>query len=171
MENCVEYMLYEQPLQLKWYAMINRNYNNQFLFIDFFSIFRNKSIELVKQKHPFGQVVQLKTQLEQCLKQQPKNLWKKLCCLFMQKLCPKSLWRFFGFPNCYNDKDAENCSQVTMKYNDQISWLFEWSSVLFPTVYLHDKAKLDSTLFVKYRLLESFRFTKKLNGSPTPVFL
>ena len=57
-----------------------------------------------------------------------------------------------------------------MKYNDQISWLFEWSSVLFPSIYLHDKAKLNNTLFVKYRLLESFRFAKKLDGSPIPVF-
>ena len=42
---------------------------------------------------------------------------------------------------------------VTMKYNyDQMSWLFEWSSVLFPSImYLHDKAKLDRTLIVKYR--------------------
>ena len=72
---------------------------------------------------------------------------------FMQKLCPKPLRGFYGFPNCYNDKDAENCSQVTMKYNyDQISWLFEWSSVLLPSIMnLHDKAKLDSTLIVKYR--------------------
>ena len=58
-----------------------------------------------------------------------------------------------------------------MKYNDQISWLFEWSSVLFPSIYLHDKAKLNSTLFVKYRLLESFIIVKKLDGSSIPVFL
>ena len=58
-----------------------------------------------------------------------------------------------------------------MKYNDQISWLFDWSSVLFPPIYLHDKAKLNSTLFVKYRLLESFIFVKKLDGSSIPVFL
>ena len=125
-------------------------------------------MELVKQKHPLwpDSLVEdiARVEFETAARE-----FMEETLLLVQKLRPKSLWGFYGFPNCYNEKDAENCKQVTMKYNDQISWLFEWSSVLFPSIYLHDKAKLNSTLFVKYRLLESFRFAKKLDGSPIPV--
>ncbi|CAH3018592.1 unnamed protein product [Porites evermanni] len=145
-----------------WRPVFDRNW-------DKLSIYRNKSMELVKQRHPLWPDslvediarVEFETAAQEFMEE---------TLLLVQKLRPKSLWGFYGFPNCYNDKDADNCSQVTMKYNDQISWLFEWSSVLFPSIYLHDKAKLNGTLFVKYRLLESFRFAKKLDGSPIPVF-
>ena len=138
------------------------------IFIYYYFIFFY-SMELVKQKHPLwpDSLVEdiARVEFETAARE-----FMEETLLLVQKLRPKSLWGFYGFPNCYNEKDAENCKQVTMKYNDQISWLFEWSSVLFPSIYLHDKAKLNSTLFVKYRLLESFRFAKKLDGSPIPVF-
>ena len=136
--------------------------------MDYFSIYRNKSTELVKQRHPLwpDSLVEdiARVEFETAARE-----FMEETLLLVQKLRPKSLWGFYGSPNCYNEKDAKNCKQVTMKYNDQISWLFEWSSVLFPSIYLYDKAKLNGTLFVKYRLLESFRFGKKLDGCPIPV--
>ena len=89
--------------------------------------------------------------------------------LLAQKLRPKSTWGFYGFPNCYNH-DAGNCSNLTMKYNDQISWMFESSSALFPSIYLHVMRKQNNTLFVKYRLMEGFRHAKKSDGRVIPVY-
>ena len=90
--------------------------------------------------------------------------------LLAEKLRPKSLWGFYGFPNCYNNKEAGDCSELTMKYNDQISWMSESSSALFPSIYLHDMKKLNNTSFVRYRLMESFRHCKKSNGLVIPVY-
>lgn len=92
--------------------------------------------------------------------------------LLVQKLRPKSAWGFYGFPNCYNHKDTVpyNCSKLTVRRNDQLSWMFESSSALFPSIYLHDAWHRNSSLFVKYRLLEAFRRAKQLDGHSIPVY-
>lgn len=92
--------------------------------------------------------------------------------LLAQKLRPKSTWGLYGFPNCYNNKDGEpyTCSKQNMQMNDQLCWLFESSSALFPSIYLHEDLSRNSTLYVKYRLLEAFRLSKKLDGQFIPVY-
>ncbi|KAJ7353897.1 hypothetical protein OS493_031604 [Desmophyllum pertusum] len=89
--------------------------------------------------------------------------------LLVQKLRPKSSWGFYGFPDCYNYK-SYNCSKLVMQRNDQISWMFESSSALFPSIYLYEKAHRNNALFVKYRLMEGFRHSKKLDGHFIPVY-
>lgn len=89
--------------------------------------------------------------------------------LYVQKLRPKSHWGFYGFPDCYNEKNAEPCSNSTRKQNDQISWMFESSSALFPSIYLHDE-RINHTSYVKYRLLEGFRHSRKSDGQIIPVY-
>ena len=90
--------------------------------------------------------------------------------LYVQKLRPKSHWGFYGFPNCNNEKNAEPCSNSTRKQNDQISWMFESSSALFPSIYLNDERKINHTSYVKYRLLEGFRHSRKSDGQIIPVY-
>ena len=90
--------------------------------------------------------------------------------LFVQKLRPKSHWGFYGFPNCYNEKNAELCSNLTLKWNDHISWMFESSSALFPSIYLNDERKINHMSFVKYRLLEGLRHSRKSDGQIIPVY-
>lgn len=90
--------------------------------------------------------------------------------LYVQKLRPKSHWGFYGFPNCHNVKNAEPCSNSTRKQNDQISWMFESSSALFPSIYLNDERKINHTSYVKYRLLEGFRHSRKSDGQIIPVY-
>ena len=140
--------------------------SSPFLLILFF---RNKSMELVKSRHPSWPDALVETIARVEFETAAQQLIEGTL-LLVQKLRPKSTWGLYGFPNCYNHNDGGNCSTTTMKYNDQISWMFESSTALFPSIYLHDMKQPNSTLFVKYRLAESFRHSKKSDGLIIPVY-
>ena len=128
-------------------------------------------MDLVKQRHPSWS----ESLIEEIARLEYETAAQQVMegtVLLVQKLRPRSSWGFYGFPNCYNHKDTGpyNCSKLTIEQNDQISWMFESSSALFPSIYLHDVGQRNSTLFVKYRLLESFRLAKQLDGHSIPVY-
>ncbi|MEQ2179868.1 hypothetical protein GOODEAATRI_029608 [Goodea atripinnis] len=55
---------------------------------------------------------------------------------------PSRRWGFYLFPDCYNygwDKPGYTgeCSSKTQKQNNKQLWLWERSTTLFPSVYLH----------------------------------
>ena len=132
---------------------------------------RKKSMELVRQRHPSWS----DSLIEEIARLEYETAAQQVMegtVLLVQKLRPKSSWGFYGFPNCYNNRDSVsyNCSKLTIQRNDQISWMFESSSALFPSIYLHDVLHGNSTLFVKYRLLESFKRAKQLDGHSIPVY-
>ena len=128
-------------------------------------------MELVKERHPSWSD-KLIEEIARVEFETAAQQFMEGTALLVQKLRPNSSWGFYGFPNCYNHKCGQpyNCSKLTMQRNDQISWMFESSSSLFPSIYLHDAWHRNSTLFVKYRLLESFRQSKKLDGQLIPVY-
>ncbi|XP_020614973.1 hyaluronidase-1-like [Orbicella faveolata] len=147
-----------------WKPVFDRNW-------DTLSIYRKKSMDLVRRRHPFWS----DSLIEEIARLEYETAAQQLMegtVLLVQKLRPKSSWGFYGFPNCYNNKDTApyNCSKLTIQQNDQISWMFESSSALFPSIYLHDARHQNSSLFVKYRLLESFRRAKQLDGHSIPVY-
>ena len=149
----------------------NDSMNNAFLLIGNSFVYRTKSIDLVRQRHPSWS----ESLIEEIARLEYETAAQQLMegtVLLVQKLRPKSSWGFYGFPNCYNHKDSQtyNCSRLTMQRNDQISWMFESSSALFPSIYLHDTWHRNATLYVKYRLMEAFRHSKKLDGHITPVY-
>ena len=58
-----------------------------------------------------------------------------------RRLRPNYLWGFYLFPNCYNHGWLEpgytgRCSPEVRAQNDQLLWLWEASSALYPSVYL-----------------------------------
>ncbi|XP_073418648.1 hyaluronidase-2 isoform X1 [Dendrobates tinctorius] len=83
---------------------------------------------------------------------------------------PRQLWGFYLFPDCYNHNYLQNwesytgrCPDVEIARNDQLSWLWEASTALFPSIYLN--LSLASTaqgrLFVHYRVKEAMRIANK----------
>lgn len=57
--------------------------------------------------------------------------------MIARDLRPRGSWGFYGFPRCFNyEKDEDKCSKETMKFNDQLSWLFRASKSLYPSIYL-----------------------------------
>ena len=150
-------------------SALKRHDHNSRLVIPLF--YRKKSMDLVRQRHPSwsDSLIEEIARLEY---ETAAQQFMEGTLLLVQKLRPKSVWGFYGFPNCYNHKDSVpfNCSKLTIQRNDQLSWMFDSSSALFPSIYLHDVWHRNSSLFVKYRLQEGFRRAKQLNGHSIPVY-
>ncbi|XP_034541920.1 hyaluronidase PH-20-like [Notolabrus celidotus] len=80
---------------------------------------------------------------------------------------PSCLWGFYLFPECYNYNWRKSdytgkCSAKTQKKNNQLLWLWDRSTALFPSIYLNldlrDSPK--ATLFVRNRVQEAVRVAK-----------
>ncbi|XP_070710325.1 hyaluronidase PH-20-like [Pempheris klunzingeri] len=92
---------------------------------------------------------------------------------------PNYLWGFYLFPNCYNygwEKPGYTgqCSREVRRQNDELRWLWESSTALYPSVYLQvslaDNPR--AALMVRNRVQEALRVTALPRRSGTaPVFV
>ncbi|XP_059184773.1 hyaluronidase-1 [Centropristis striata] len=83
-----------------------------------------------------------------------------------QQQRPDGLWGFYGFPNCYNyyNEKSRNytgeCPPVELKRNEELRWLWDASSALYPDVYLSLEMRglsREVLLYVQHRVLEAMR--------------
>ncbi|XP_068442865.1 hyaluronidase-5-like isoform X3 [Clinocottus analis] len=91
---------------------------------------------------------------------------------------PNYLWGFYLFPNCYNYGWSKpdytgRCSKEVKRQNDELLWLWESSTALYPSVYLQvslaDSPK--AALMVRNRVQEALRVSALSRPSGTaPVF-
>lgn len=77
---------------------------------------------------------------------------------------PSRRWGFYLFPDCYNyDWERRGytgtCSAKTKKQNNQMLWLWERSTALFPSIYLHLSLRNSplAALYVRNRVQEALR--------------
>ncbi|KAM9846049.1 hyaluronidase PH-20-like [Aulostomus maculatus] len=92
---------------------------------------------------------------------------------------PNYLWGFYLFPNCYNSGWEKPhykgwCSQEVKRQNDELLWLWEASTALYPSVYLQvslaDNPK--AALMVRNRVQEALRVSALPRRTSTaPVFV
>lgn len=139
-----------------WRPLWDRNWGSK-------SIYRKRSLELARHSNPAlpeDQVLELaRRQFEEA----GRGFMEETLGLGL-RLRPSRLWGFYLFPDCYNYGWEEpgytgTCSDRTREQNDQLTWLWEKSSALFPSVYL-SKSLGDSPfakLYVRNRVLEAMR--------------
>ncbi|KAK3749180.1 hypothetical protein QZH41_010364, partial [Actinostola sp. cb2023] len=146
-----------------WRPVFDRNWDDQ-------SIYRNMSMALVQQQHPSWSKWQIQNEARIQFESAAKNYMQSSIQLG-HKLRPKALWGYYGFPRCYNYHTCE-CSNHTIEQNNQISWLFDSSSVILPSIYLSSKHKYDDTsAFAKGNILEAIRVSNMTTaGRRLPVF-
>uniref|UniRef100_A0A3P8TNT3 Hyaluronidase n=1 Tax=Amphiprion percula TaxID=161767 RepID=A0A3P8TNT3_AMPPE len=92
---------------------------------------------------------------------------------------PNYLWGFYLFPNCYNYGWHEpdytgQCSKEVRRQNDELLWLWESSTALYPSVYLQESLADDpkAALMVRNRVQEALRVSALPGRSATaPVFV
>uniref|UniRef100_A0A3Q3E3X3 Hyaluronidase n=1 Tax=Labrus bergylta TaxID=56723 RepID=A0A3Q3E3X3_9LABR len=90
---------------------------------------------------------------------------------------PNYLWGFYLFPNCYNNgwehpDYTGQCSEKVKRQNDELLWLWESSTALFPSVYLQVGLTLWTALMVRYNIQEALRVSALPRGNATaPVFV
>uniref|UniRef100_A0A8C9TYX3 Hyaluronidase n=1 Tax=Scleropages formosus TaxID=113540 RepID=A0A8C9TYX3_SCLFO len=98
---------------------------------------------------------------------------------------PQYLWGFYLFPDCYNyDWDTPGytgeCSAAVKSQNDELLWLWETSTALYPSVYLDSRLSNNhsAALFVRNQVQEAVRvaalpqhpFTAPIYVYSRPVF-
>ncbi|XP_008298138.1 hyaluronidase PH-20-like [Stegastes partitus] len=92
---------------------------------------------------------------------------------------PNYLWGFYLFPNCYNYGWHEpdytgHCSKEARRQNDELFWLWESSTALYPSVYLQESLadSPKAALMVRNRVQEALRVSAlPRRTTSAPVFV
>ena len=137
-----------------WKPVWGRNWDSR-------EIYQNKSIELVEHQHPDWPRNEV---LHEAIRhfELAAQLWMEKTIEKVKSLRPDGFWGYYEFPGCFNGKDrnGHHCSQTTIDMNNQIQWLFNVSTALYPSIYVyHDY--INYTLQFKYNILEALRVDSK----------
>ncbi|KAG9472276.1 hypothetical protein GDO78_020503 [Eleutherodactylus coqui] len=146
----------------EWSPLWARNWNAM-------DIYRQFSRKLVAARHPTWSDANVSKQAQHEFETAARNFMEQTI-LHARKLRPHQLWGFYLFPDCYNHFPIHNmesytgeCADVEISRNDQLYWLWEASTALFPSIYLN--AVLESSYeirkFVRFRVKEAMRVANK----------
>ncbi|XP_060691081.1 hyaluronidase-like [Hemiscyllium ocellatum] len=138
-------------------------------------IYRKKSEELVRTKHPDWPESQVLKQAQTEYEQAARD-FMALTLNMAKGLRPGGLWGYYGFPCCYNSVISKNytgeCPDIELERNDHLMWLWRESMALYPSIYLD--RKLQSTenalKFVHYRIKEGLRLAQLGANHSLPIF-
>lgn len=135
---------------------------------DTLAVYQQESIAHVKKMHPEwdNTTVELVAELE----------WTQGAKLFMEStlklgktLRPNATWGYYAYPYCFNNKETANMSRTAsaVATNDDVMWLFNESSALYPSIYLRP-THANQRAYVRSKLEEAFRVRDR-SGDPQGV--
>ncbi|XP_071403542.1 hyaluronidase PH-20-like [Centroberyx affinis] len=126
-------------------------------------IYRKLSLAHAQDTSPFLKSKQITSKAKKQFQCAGRRYMEKTIALGVDER-PSRRWGFYLFPNCYNygwDKPGYTgkCSKKTQRQNDQLLWLWESSTALFPSVYLNLSMRNSSAtaLYVQNRVQEAQR--------------
>ncbi|XP_073447560.1 hyaluronidase-2-like [Aquarana catesbeiana] len=99
---------------------------------------------------------------------------------YAKKLRPRQLWGYYLLPDCYNydywtnwNNYTGECPYVEMARNDNISWLGNESTALYPSIYLDFalRSSVNGRKYVHYRVKEAMRMAPQYRSYSLPVFV
>lgn len=139
-----------------WRPLWDRNWGSK-------KIYRDRSIDYArKTNHSLAQQDLIKLAKRQFEEAGRKFMGKTIGLGVTE--CPRRLWGFYLFPDCYNYGWEEpgytgRCSEKTKWQNDQLLWLWEKSRALFPSVYISQSLgnSTFAKLYVRNRVQEAMR--------------
>ncbi|XP_052523757.1 hyaluronidase-1-like [Tympanuchus pallidicinctus] len=141
-----------------WRPQWDRNWGNK-------SIYRNKSLEMVRQRHPQWS----EDKIRKVAKEEFENAGKSFMnntILLAEHMRPNGLWGYYLYPDCYNYDYKERwetytgkCPAIESSRNDLLLWLWKESTALYPSIYLDYilKSSPNALKFVHYRVKEAIR--------------
>lgn len=126
-------------------------------------IYQKLSISHALQMAPFVSSKQISKLAKSQFQQAGRSFMEKTISLGIGER-PSRRWGFYLFPDCHNYgwKNAGytgRCSPKTQRHNDQMMWLWQRSTALFPSIYLHLSLRNSprAALFVRNRVQEALR--------------
>ncbi|KAM7121100.1 hyaluronidase PH-20 [Molossus nigricans] len=141
-------------------------------------IYRNKSIQWVQRQNPQLSAIDASNTAKQNFETAGKNFMKETLTL-AKSIRPKNLWGYYLFPDCYNHHYTGpvyngSCPYIEMRRNNELGWLWNESTALYPSIYLNTvlKDSIRGARFVRNRVLEAIRVSGVRNAkSPLPIFV
>lgn len=145
--------------------------------------YRRLSKQLVRQEAPHLSDKALTLLASQKFEESARMFMEETLQL-MGRHRPKGHWGFYGLPECLNENKRETdesytgrCHRGTKRQNDMLSWLWQQSTALYPSIYLPVQlaGSVDAALMVRHRLLEALRVASMWRhgnntSQATPVF-
>ncbi|XP_030072870.1 hyaluronidase [Microcaecilia unicolor] len=141
-----------------WRPQWDRNWGNK-------TIYRNKSIELVKARYPHWSDDKILKVAKEEFEMAGTSLMNSTL-LVAKQLRPDGFWGYYLYPDCYNYDYKEQphtytgeCPNLEVLRNDRLLWLWKESSALFPSIYLDFilKSSPNALKFVNHRIKEAIR--------------
>ncbi|XP_044071705.1 hyaluronidase-1 [Siniperca chuatsi] len=154
-----------------WRPVWERNWDSK-------QVYWEGSRALVRSRHPDWSPVQVDAAARVEFEDAGRKFMEETLKLGQQER-PNGLWGYYGFPNCYNyytDKSTKytgECPAVEIKRNDELSWLWNVSSALYPDIYLSLNLRdlgREVLLYTHHRILEAMRAGAQQTSSTPPVF-
>ncbi|PIK42512.1 putative hyaluronidase [Apostichopus japonicus] len=88
----------------------------------------------------------------------------------VKELRPHAKWGFYHFPYCNNGKEPQRaCSPGVEASNENITWLFDSSTALYPSIYLHGQ-ETEMRDYVNGVVTEALRVRKLSNNKFADIF-
>ncbi|XP_042351859.1 hyaluronidase-1 [Plectropomus leopardus] len=145
---------------------------------DTMQVYMEGSKALVRSKHPDWSPAQVDAAARVEFEEAGRKFMEETLKLGQQER-PNGLWGYYGFPECYNYYSVKKknytgeCPPVEMKRNDELSWLWNVSSALYPDIYLSLQLRglgREVLLYTHHRILEAARAADQQTPSAPPVF-
>uniref|UniRef100_A0A224XBJ0 Hyaluronidase n=1 Tax=Megacormus gertschi TaxID=1843536 RepID=A0A224XBJ0_9SCOR len=120
----------------KWRPIYNYNWGGM-------TIYKTRTMELVRKQNPClpEQLVEstAEMQWEETAKQ-----WMLKTLNLAKNMRPKARWCYYLFPDCYNYHGNDEplqffCNKTVQEYNDRLSWLWEASTAICPSIYFNNR--------------------------------
>ncbi|CAG6021192.1 unnamed protein product [Menidia menidia] len=127
--------------------------------------YRRLSKRLVRRERPDLTETAVKSLAKRAFEEGARRFLEETLRLAVRRR-PKGFWGFYGFPFCFNKNKRKTdkiytgrCHKGTRQQNDQLSWLWDQSTALYPSIYLPPglAGSEDAALMVRHRLLEALR--------------
>ncbi|XP_066553610.1 hyaluronidase-1 [Amia ocellicauda] len=150
-----------------WRPLWVRNWDSK-------EVYCNASRTLVQQKHPDWPPSKVDSEAQREFQEAGRAFMNRTLQLG-REMRPGGWWGFYGMPGCYNYqyKNASlnytgQCPEVEMRRNEELGWLWNVSSALYPSIYLELELRGRGEAirrYTQYSVLEAQRCA----GQVTPV--
>ncbi|XP_018555129.1 hyaluronidase-1 [Lates calcarifer] len=153
-----------------WRPIWERNWDNK-------QVYWEASRALVRSRHPDWNPQQIEAEARVRFEEAGRKFMEETLKLGREER-PNGLWGFYGFPECYNyyNKSANfsgECPAEEMKRNDELLWLWNSSSALYPDIYLSLELRglsREVLFYTHHRIMEAMRAGAQVTPSAPPVF-